>query len=85
MIVIGPRVLDNDVFGGAGTEGRGVGARGARRLPWRLLRGRLRGRRSPRRGALGLLLGLMAPADPAVAAAAAAAPAASTPDEAAAA
>lgn len=69
MIMIGPGMLDDDVFGDGGTEGRGVDARGARlmMMPCRL--DRLRGRGSPWRGAL-LLLGLVASADPAAAVAA---------------
>lgn len=88
MIVIGPGMFDNDVFGDGGTEGRGVDARGARlmMMPCRL--DRLRGRGPPWRGAL-LLLGLVASADPAAAvativAAPATLAATSTPDEAAA-
>lgn len=84
VVVIGPGVFDDNVFGGDGVEGRGVNARGTRRgmMP-RQLRRRLRGRCPSRRGAL-LHLGLMATADP-VAAAAAARAATSTPEEAAAA
>lgn len=90
MVVIGPRMLNDYVFGG--TEGsRGVNARGARRMMMSRRLNWLRGRCSPRRGAL-LLLGLMASANPAAIAAIAAASTASTtttttttPDEAAAA
>lgn len=78
-------MLNDDVFGGDGTEGRGVDARGARRvmMPRRL--SWLRGRCPSRRGAL-LLLGLVTSADPAAIIAIAAAPATTTtPDKAAAA
>lgn len=86
MIVIGPGMFDDDVFGDSGTEGRGVDARGARWMVVSRRLDRLRGSRPSRRGAL-LLLGLVASTDPAAIAATIAAPAAvtSTPDEAAAA
>lgn len=85
MIVIRPGMFDDDVFGDSGSEGRGVDARGARRMMSRRL-DRLRGSCPSRRGAL-LLLGLVASTDPAAIAATIATPAAvtSTPDEAAAA
>lgn len=79
-------MLNDDVFGGDGTESRGVDARGARRVMMPLSRlSWLRGRCPSWRGAL-LLLGLVTSADPAAIIAIAAAPATtSTPDKAAAA
>lgn len=83
MVMIGPRMLNDDVLGGGGTESRGVNTRGARRLMMPRRLSWLRGRCSFRRRAL-LFLGLVASADP-VAIAIAATPATTTPDEAAAA
>jgi len=76
-------MLNDDVFGGDGTESRGVDTRSARQMMSRRLSW-LRGRYSSRRGAL--LLGLMASTDSAaVAAIVATLAATTTPDEAAAA
>lgn len=83
MVMIGPRMLNDDVFGGGGAECRGVNARGARRMMMPRRLNWLRGRCSLWRGAL-LLLGLMASANPAAVAAIAATTTA-TPNEAAAA
>jgi len=82
MVMIGSKMLNDDVFGGDGTEGRGVDTRSARRMMSRRLSW-LRGRCSSRRRTL--LLGLMASADSAAVAAIIATPAATTTPEAAAA
>lgn len=84
MVMIGPRMLNDDVLGGGGTESRGVNTRGARRLMMPRRLSWLRGRCSFRRRAL-LFLGLVASADPVAIAAIAATPATTATDEAAAA
>lgn len=63
MVMIRSRMLNDDVFGGGGTEGRSIDTRGARWMMMACRLSRLRGCCSLRRGAF--FLGLVASTDPA--------------------